>query len=475
MGINGEVIWHQQKCYRPEYLDETHIEQDPEIWLKSLDEILKNVSGVNNGFEKVLGIVLTAQRSSLIPVDSTGKALRPALMWQDRRHIQVCERLKDDYPEIQSITGSHVNTAYSGPKMLWLKENEPEIYERAYKLLSPAEYLIYGLTGEIKIDQTYASRSLLFDIKRLDWSDYLLETWGLDRKKLSEIVPPASVVGEILPKWVERWNLPGRLPLITAGGDQQCSALGLGMVEEGDFEITAGTGGYAMTLSSNLPENARGCTINVSGIPGYYVVEGTMLACGCAFDFFRKLLYPACSYAEIDKEMETVEIGSNGIVILPFFQGSGSPTWSPYKSADIMGLTLSSTRAEISSACLEAIACELTDLVRLLESVVKIKASKVSIAGGLTNNKKFNDSLAALLNIPLIKPIEYESSIYGAFMSGCVALGIDHSHKEVKKRINPLVDTERINASSEEAEKYSMVLDRYIRAKSENHITNIEK
>lgn len=393
-------------------------------------------------------------------------------MWQDRRHAELCEQLKKDYPDIQKITGAMINTAYSGPKMLWLKQNEPEIYEKAYRLLTPAEFLIFRLTGKSLTDQTYASRSLLFDIKKLDWSEDILNAWGIDRKKLSDIVPPSSVMGRILPKWTRRWQLPEGTPLISAGGDQQCSALGLGVVKEGDFEMTAGTGGYVMTLSQKLPERYEGCAVNVSAIPGYYVYETTMLACSSAFDFFCRLLYPEYSLKEIDREMDEVPIGSNGIVVLPFFQGSGSPEWSPARKADLMGLSFSASAAEISFACLEAIACELADHVALLENVTGEKAKRISIAGGLTHNARFRTAVAALLEAEVLRPAGFESGIYGAYMSACVRLGRDESYPAAMARVNQLFKEEKVQAEAKASEAYAEVLARYRAAKGERHITN---
>lgn len=468
--------WIDSRKYRPSYLDAVTIEQDPEVWWNALDDLLLEAQSWLQGRLSPRAMVLTSQRSSVIPVDRAGRALRPAIMWQDKRHTAVCARLEAANPDLQSITGAMMNTAYSGPKMAWLRENEPEVYEAAYKLMTPAEFMIYRLTGEARTDFTYASRSLLFDLRSLTWHDGLLEAFGLDRDKLCDAVSPGSEVGRLEPAWCKRWQLPEGLPLLSAGGDQQCSALGLGVVGEGRYELTAGTGGYVMTLGKTLPKVYRGTAVNVAAIPGFYNYETTMITCSSAFDYFCRLFYPGLDYKEIGGKLAEAEVEAGAadqeIVVLPFFQGSGSPDWASFKKADILGLDFSATAEDITLACLQAIACEFHEHIDLLEDVTGVPASEVVISGGLTRNESFSGMLASLLRARVLRPADFEASVYGAWMSAAVSLGIMNSFEAATAQVRGQFRESTYRPQSAQSTRYRKILQRYRDAKNEEHVTN---
>lgn len=472
MDEDAHTFCFGKKPYHPNYLDELHIEQDPELWFSYLDTLMMAARDKLGGKTRVSAIVLTAQRSSVLPTDRDGKALRPAIMWQDKRHRDICTRIERDFPELQSLTGAMMNTAYSGPKMAWVKEHEPDIYARAFKLFTPAEFIIYRLTGEARTDYTYATRSLLFDIRNNRWSEHLLRGMGLDGAKLAEPLPPGSVVGQLLPVWAERWGLKAGLPLISAGGDQQCSALGLGVTAEGHYELTAGTGGYVMTLSHQLPKEFSGAAVNAAAIPGAYNYETTMITCSSAFDYFCRLLFPNKGYGEIGLAMRKAPPGAGGVLVLPFFQGSGSPDWAAEKKADVLGLSFSATAAEITLACLESIACEFAEHVRLLQRATGKKATELAVAGGLTQSEQFRRALAALADARLVRAQDFEAGLYGAYMSGAVALGMAPDFGTAHKRVARLFPTEEITTNDEDRAFYRTLLTRYQVAKAESHVTN---
>ncbi len=467
---DAKIIHMGQKPYHPDYLDEYRIEQDPEVWFQSLDDLMVEAKAFLADHPP-LAMVMTSQRSSVIPTTKEGKALRPALMWQDKRHMALCEALNLGKPDLQKICGAKMNMAYSGPKMAWIKENEPEIYEKTYKLFTPAEFIIYRLTGEARTDYTYASRSLLFDIRSLTWSDEILVNFGLDPNKLSEILPPGSIVGNLLSKWTTKWDLPVDLPLISAGGDQQCSALGLGVIAEGDYELTAGTGGYLMTMGSQVPDEIVGMSVNASAIPGSYVFETTMLTCSSAFDYFYRLFYDGVSYEALDEELRQVPPGSHGLVILPFFQGSGSPDWSPEKKADILGLSFSSGRAEITRACFEGLASELAYHVDLLTVASGHPVERISIAGGLTKNKTFSSMLVNLLDGQVSRPMDFEASLLGAWMSAAVCMKVEESFSSALDTVRKEYKVENLSRSEDLSASYEKVKARYLamRASREGH------
>ena len=179
----AEILFVHQIQYEVQYLSETEAEQDPADWKRALLEIGRKTAEF--AAEKGIGVdalSLTSQRSSVIPVDREGTPLRPAIMWLDKRNASICEELKDREAWIVSKTGARVNAIFSGSKMTWIRRREPEIYDKAYKLITIADYLAWLMTGEYKTDHTYGSRSGLMNIRTRQWDEELLELYEIDRR-----------------------------------------------------------------------------------------------------------------------------------------------------------------------------------------------------------------------------------------------------------------------------------------------------
>lgn len=181
--------------------------------------------------EKIDAISITSQRSSVIPVDENIRPLSNAIMWQDKRTNYICESMENLNDKVFSLCGSRVNPVFSGSKMMWIREERPEIYAKTYKFMVIPDYLIYLMTGRICTDYTYGSRSLLMNIRTHEWDDELLEIFHVEKEKLCELVEPGSVCGHITKAFAEITGCQEGIPVITAGGDQQCGAIGQGVVK----------------------------------------------------------------------------------------------------------------------------------------------------------------------------------------------------------------------------------------------------
>lgn len=469
---SGRLLYLAKRAHRVEYSGRTYAEQDAEVWIRHLDELVAETKDALPDVVKKVdlrAVVLSGQRSSVIPVDAAGRPLRKAILWQDSRHRKLCEWLDREYPGIYDLTGSPMNTAYSGPKMLWIKRHEPAVYQASYKLLTPVEFLLFRLCGEAKTDYTYAGRSLLFDMKQKCWNEALIRDWGLDQEKLAAILPPGSQVGYLQKEWVKRWRVLEKVPVITAGGDQQCSALALGVYAEGRYEITAGTGGYVTTLSHELPEKFAGFCVNPSALPGAYNYETTMPACSAAFDYLSRLFYPSSGYEALDALLADVVPGAGGVQVLPFFQGSGSPDWRSEKKAQILNLSLGTSAQQILQATVESMACEFKEHLELLENAAGRRAEKIMLAGGMSRNGLFKRSLAALLGRRLERPVNFESSLYGAFMCTAVKLGWAESYEAAHALVRPHFKPEHLAAEAADEAAYAEVYRRYREAKRQQN------
>lgn len=436
-------------------------EQDAEQWIQDLNDLMQEAKLWTKNKSEVEAIIITAQRSSIIPVDEKGRAFRNAILWYDERHLDVCQRMHEQIPNLQEITGARMSRAYSAAKILWLKENEKQIYESAYRIFNPQQFLSYRLCGSDATDYSYASRTHLFDLKKSEWSQELLDAFGIDKTKLGSVQKPASKLGILDATWAEQWGLPSALPVYTAGGDQQCSSIALGVIREGSFELTADQGGYLMTISNKIPENLQDATVNAAAIPGCYNLENTTYNCKSVLDNLVALLAPNKSVEEVQELINSVPIGSNDVVVLPLLADQLQVCAPISHRTDILNLTPSNTAADIIHACMESIACEFTFQVEELSAMSGAKADRVLLAGDLTAYKQMNHLLAQLLHLRVLKPSEFESAIYGAWMNIAVQRGIFANYEEALGTIHSQIQAEEIPIDTSTTKSYQNLFQRY--------------
>lgn len=422
----GNRLYSHQIKYEVSALDHMRVEQDPASWLRALTGICRKIRWEH----RVDALVLTSQRSSVIPVDEQGEPLRPAIMWQDTRNTELVSELSAHEDLIYAKAGARPNTVYAGPKMMWLRRNEPQIYQEAYKLCTIADYLTAHMTGQFVTDATYGSRSLLMNLETGQWDLELLDLMEVDKEKLCTIVDPGSISGTICKSFASRSDLREGTPVVSAGGDQQCGALGQGVVGSGRIAATFGTGAFLLEQVRCLPEERRGALIyGAHALPGAYTLESSMLTCGALYDWCCRTLFPEGLEA-MNREVETSQRGCSGVSMLPFFQGRGTPDWNSSARGMLAGLSLYTTRGDIARAALEAIAMEAANHVDLLEQQGG-QAAAICVGGGLTNQPLFPQMLADASGRQVLRERgTFESTARGAWMSAAVTLGIVQDYEE---------------------------------------------
>jgi xylulokinase/glycerol kinase len=356
-------------------------------------------------------------------------------MWQDKRTNEICERLNPLNDKIFSLCGSRVNPVFSASKMTWIRENRPELYGKTYKFLVIPDYLIYLMTGELCTDYTYGSRSLLMNIHNHQWDDELLDIFQVEKEKLCGLVEPGSICGKVTKKFSELTGCPERVPVISAGGDQQCGAIGQGVVKKGVLSVTAGTGGFLITATDEVPENLEMDVIcNFSSIKDQYILESSVLTCCSAFDWFRREFYTGCSYDEVNEALESSPVGSNGCICLPYFQGRGTPDWNNLAKAEFSNVTLGTTKADMLRSLLEGICYEIGNGIDNMGKYLDI--SDIFVNGGLTNSEVFNRIQCSVYGKKIIRRGKADATARGALMVASQAAGAYGSVEEAFKQIS---------------------------------------
>jgi len=269
--IDGKLLASSFFSYRTFYPGPNQVEQDPEEWWMSVKiTTLELLSKAAIDPQKIKAVSFSGQMMGAIPVDRNGKTLRRAIIWADQRSVEQAAKLeKLGNDTVYRLTGSRITPTYSGPKIAWIKDNEPETYRRAHKFLLTKDYIISRLTGEFGTDPTDASMTLLFDIKNWKWSQLLVDTLGLDMEKLPEVFASTSVVSTILPGVAKELGLSEKTLVIRGGGDGACACLGAGVVSSDEAYLYLGSSSWISTCSKEPVFDEKSRTVNFG-----YTLEG---------------------------------------------------------------------------------------------------------------------------------------------------------------------------------------------------------
>ena len=434
---SGEMITISQRHTCPSFLEQGRVEQDPLIWKEALTEILTEIAGRPE--IHILGIGVTAFRSPVFPVSEDGIPLASAIMWQDKRTDALCEELLHHDDTVFRKSGLKITSVFSGVKMLWFRRNRPELHAQAHKYIGVQDYIIYLLTGRYVTDHSLASRTNLFNLETLDWDEELLSVFEVDREHLCDLVAPGSICGTLGEPYLGILNSSVSIPVISAGGDQQCAALGLGLIAPGNIVVNTGTGSYVIACSDHpvIDEDKR-LFCNVGAIPGRYIIEAGTLASGTIYRWLSEELYEALPEGEpvfrrIDREIMDSVPGSHGVVCLPHPTGRGAPYWDPGAKGVFFGLSLATKRGDIARSILEGIVVETAENIDLIDEL-GIPAETVSVAGGMTRFDLYNQMQADGFSMPVTRYDNLEATAVGAWMSTAVTIGLYGSYEAAFSR-----------------------------------------
>jgi glycerol kinase len=366
------------------------------------------------------GIGITNQRETVVAWDpSTGEPVHHALVWQDRRTAARCDELREQGTEqlVRERTGLVIDPYFSGTKIEWLIKNAELPDGVAFGTID--SWLTFKLTGRHLIDYSNASRTLLFDIRKLAWDEELCELLGVDPKSLPEPVPSSEVYGTTS-------VFGGEVPVAGIAGDQQAALFGQACQQPGETKNTYGTGSFVLlNTGADAPEPQEGLLTTVAwGLGGEvaYALEAAVFVTGAAVQWLRDGLRIITRAAETEDLAASLE-SNDDIYFVPALTGLGSPHWDPYARGTIVGLTRGATRAHLARAALEAIAYQTVDAVRAQEAAAGERIPSLKADGGAVANKWLMQFQADVLGVPVIVPEVAETTALGAAYLAGIATG----------------------------------------------------
>ncbi len=430
----GSLLFTASSEYEASFTPPSLVEQNPNDWLDAMISTLKELGDYLKAKDMVPeAIAITSQRASVIPVDKKGQPLRDAIMWQDKRTIDICDRMQEKITmkEVYQKTGLRINPYFSLPRILWIKENEENIYKKTHKFLGVQDFLVYQLTGEFKTDWSQASRTMLMNIENFQWDEDMIRIFELDREKLCELVAPGDQGGKLIEKISKVTGIKEGTPVIICGGDQQNAAVALKIIKPKMVQANTGTGSFVMAYSEKpIFDDKVRVVCSASAIPGKWIIEAGIFNTGAIYRWFRNQFgYDTNSFDSLNAEALKSPIGSNGVMLIPHFEGSAAPYWNPLAKGLFFNISLGSTRGDMARAIIEGIALEIAENISLIETLTG-EMEVVSVAGGMTKFNLFNEIQANTFNKDVAKYENSEATSLGAAICTFVSLGVYDSFEE---------------------------------------------
>ena len=393
-------------------------EQDPHEWWQAAAASIRSVlEKAGTSGERIAAIGLTGQMHGLVLLDETGNVLRPAILWNDQRTKSQCDEIHQiiGHEKFIKITGNVALTGFTAPKILWVKQNEPDVFAKAKHVLLPKDYIRYKLTGEYAMDKADGAGTVLFDLKARDWSDEVLSALHIPRTWMPKTFEGPEFTGHITQEAASVIGLKAGTPVAAGGGDQAAQAVGVGAVEPGIVGLTVGTSGvvFATTPSALIEPEGR-LHAFCHAVPGMWHFMGVMLSAAGSLQWYRDTLAPNISFDDLLKEAESAPAGSEGLQFLPYLSGERTPHPDPLARGAFIGLTLRHSRGHMTRAVLEGVAFGLKDSFTLIQNAGLGAITQVRASGGGTKGALWRQILASVLEAELVTVNTTEGAAYGA-------------------------------------------------------------
>ena len=401
-------------------------EQEPEDWWQAVSASVRQVLvQANISGEAVSSIGLTGQMHGLVLLDEQTRTLRPAILWNDQRCASECDAIRASIGKqrLIQVTGNDALTGFTAPKILWVKNHEPEIFARARHVLLPKDFIRFKLTGALAMDKADGSGTLLFDVKDRNWSPQILDALGIP----SEWMPPTfegqEVTGQVNSQAALATGLRAGTPVVAGGGDQAAQAVGVGAVRPGILALTLGTSGVVFaTTESCLIEPEGRLHSFCHALPNRWHLMGVMLSAAGSLQWYRDTLAPDTGFDELMTEATAAPPGSEGLIFLPYLSGERTPHPDPLARGAWVGLTIRHKRGHLTRSLLEGVAFGLKDCFELIQRAGLESIEQVRVSGGGAKSALWRQILADVLGTELVTVNTTEGAAYGA----AILAGVGH-------------------------------------------------
>ncbi|MBS1702717.1 MAG: xylulokinase [Armatimonadetes bacterium] len=408
-------------------------EQNPEDWWAGVQKCLAEIGEKNPD-----AVGVTGQMHGSVFLDENDEVIRPALLWNDQRTVAECEEIESSigHDELMRITCNPALTGFQLPKILWLRNHEPQNFARLRSVLLPKDYIRFKLTGVKATEVSDASGTGILDVPNRAWSEAMMHCLELD----PSIFPKVYESDEVTGTTNEGESHGAGIPVVGGGGDQAAAAVGTGAVDVGTISVSLGTSGVVFTSIPGPSYDPRGAAHTFCHANRSWHAMGVMLSCGGALRWFRDVFCPGESYDAIAALAATAPVGSNGTTFLPYLAGERCPHNDPHAKGVLAGMTLATNKADISRAVFEGVTFGLLDGFELLKSL-GAEAASINVTSGGSKSDFWVQMIADAFQAPCNRLEIDEGPAFGAAILAGVGIGVWGSTSEACKATVKIKDT----------------------------------
>ncbi len=423
----GTVVGIGSSAYGYDIPQPGWTEQSAELWwdgaVVAIREVLAS-TGVAG--EEVAAVGLTGQMHGLVLLDDADRVLRPAILWNDQRTARACDEIREAVgPErLIAITGNTALTGFTAPKLVWVRDHEPEVWSRVAHVLLPKDYVRLRLTGEHALDKADGAGTLLFDLEDRAWSPDVLDALRIDGRWLPPTFEGPEVTGDVTAAAAEATGLRAGTPVVAGGGDQSANAVGVGAVEPGVVALSLGTSGVVFaTTERALRDPAGQVHAFCHAVPDRWHLMTVMLSAAGSLRWFRDTLAPGEDFGALVGSATEATAAFDGLFFLPYLTGERSPHPDPQARGAFVGLSITHDRAHLTRAVLEGVAFGLRDGLDQMTATGMPAPAQIRASGGGTASPLWRQILADVLDAELATVSTTEGAAFGAALLGAVGAG----------------------------------------------------
>jgi len=402
-------------------------EQDPELWWSGAVAAIRSVlASTGVAGTDIAAIGLTGQMHGAVLLDAADAVLRPAILWNDQRTAAECDAIRAAVgrERLIAITGNDALTGFTAPKLVWVRDHEPDVWRRVAHLLLPKDFVRLRLTGEHALDKADGAGTILFDLAARDWSPVVLGALGIDPAWMPPTFEGPMPTGGVTTSAAAATGLRPGTPVVAGGGDQAANAVGTGVVSPGTVALSLGTSGVIFAATDRpIFEPAGRVHAFCHAVPDRWHLMSVMLSAAGSLRWFREALAPDLSFADLVEAAGEVPAGSDGLLFLPYLTGERSPHPDPLARGAFVGLTVRHDRRHLTRAVLEGVAFGLRDGLDLMIAAGMPAPDEIRVSGGGTSSALWRQILADVLDAEIATVNTTEGAAFGAALLGAVGAG----------------------------------------------------
>jgi xylulokinase len=427
VGESGAVLGIGSSEYGFDVPQPLWTEQDPELWWTATGDAVRSVLATTGvAAEAIAAIGLTGQMHGLVLLDDADRVLRPAILWNDQRTAAACDEIREavGFERLVAITGNDALTGFTAPKLVWVRDHEPSVWERAAHVLLPKDFVRLRLTGEHALDKADGAGTILFDLAARNWSPEVLDVLRIPPSWLPPTFEGPAVTGRVSAAAAAATGLRAGTPVVAGGGDQSANAVGVGVVDPGTVALSLGTSGVVFAATDGPIVEPRGRVhAFCHAVPDRWHLMSVMLSAAGSFRWFRDTLAPGEAFGALAASAGEVAAGSDGLLFLPYLTGERSPHPDPLARGAFVGLTVTHDRRHLTRSVLEGVAYGLRDGLDLMTAAGMPAPTTIRASGGGIASPVWRQVLADVLEAEIATVATTEGAAYGAAVLAAVGAG----------------------------------------------------